>query len=150
MKEFLTLAAVLCASTVAFAQAPQPRPASLSPAPTSVFDGQWRGISDSGACAPLEVVLSIEYGLVDGTAFDTGARGPQPNPSKAAAPAATPRLWQLHGAAGNGASFTLLATASVRVAADRRTARITVRRDGGGLVLSEDSGCKRTARLAKS
>ena len=60
-----------------------------------------------------------------------------------------PGLWQLHGNAGNGASFSVMAVASVRVAADRAAGRITIRRDGAGLVLSEDGGCKRTARLAR-
>ena len=141
------LAAASCCAASALAQTPPP--ATLTPAPSSTFDGQWKGTSDGGACAPLEIALTIEYGFVDGTAYDTGARGPAPNPSKSAAPPATPGLWQLHGTAGNGPSFSLLAVASVRVAADRAAGRITVRRDGAGLVLSEDGGCKRTARLAK-
>ena len=157
MKRFATLllALLLAAPLLAapflikpvFAQTPPA--AALSPAPSSTFDGQWKGTSDAGTCAPLEIALSIEYGFVDGTAIDTGARGPVPNPSKSAPPPATPGLWQLHGNAGNGASFSVMAVASVRVAADRAAGKITVRRDGAGLVLSEDGGCRRTARLAR-
>ena len=138
---------ILLLVTPVFAQTPPA--AALSPAPFSTFDGQWKGISDAGTCAPLEIALSIEYGFVEGTAIDTGAKGPVPNPGKSAPPPATPGLWQLHGNAGNGASFSVMAVASVRVAADRAAGRITIRRDGAGLVLSEDGGCRRTARLAR-
>ena len=148
-----TLAAVLLAASfaaAAFAQtAPQPPTAKLEPAPSSTFDGMWKGTSDAGSCAPLAIALTIEYGFVDGTAYDTGAKGPVPNPSKSAPPPATPGLWQLHGTAGNGESFSLLAVASVRVAADRAGGRMSVRRDGAALTISEDGGCRRTARLAK-
>ncbi len=151
MKRFASLLPallpMLLVAAPVFSQTPPA--AALSPAPASTFDGQWKGTSDAGTCAPLEIALSIEYGFVDGTAIDTGARGPVPNPRKSAPPPVTPGLWQLHGNAGNGVSFSVMAVASVRVAADRAAGRITVRRDGAGLVLSEDGGCKRTARLAR-
>jgi hypothetical protein len=117
-------------------------------APTP-FDGNWRGTSDGGSCnAPLDVTLSIESGIVDGTAYDTSAKGPVPNQRKAAPPPATPGLWQLHGIIGTSGTSSLIATASVRDR-DRREARMTVRRDGAGLTMTEDSGCRRTARLVK-
>jgi hypothetical protein len=132
-----------------FAAAPAAAQSTLTPAPKSVFDGVWKGMSDGGACnAPLDIQLSIEYGFVEGTAFDTSARGPVPNPSKAAPPAPTPGLWQLHGTAHGADGFTLVTAASV-TAVDRRGGKMTVRRDGAGLVLTEDSGCKRTARLTR-
>lgn len=128
--------AVLLAGA-ASAQAPMP------------FDGDWRGTSDGGSCnAPLDVTLSIESGIVDGTAYDTTAKGPTPNLRKSAPPAPTPGLWQLHGVLGAGATSSLIAVASVRDR-DRRTGRMTVRRDGAGLTLTEDGGCRRTARLVK-
>jgi hypothetical protein len=144
---------VLLAASVAFpasAQQTQRPPATLTPAPQSSYDGDWRGTSDNGSCAaPLEISLSIEYGFVEGTAYDTSAKGPVPNPSKSAPPLPTPGLWQLHGTAGNGPSFNLIAVASVR-ATDRRDSKAVVRRDGGALVYTEETGCRRTARLNKS
>jgi len=110
--------------------------------PTSSLDGEWRGKSDGGSCnAPLDFVITIENGFVDGSAFDTTAHGPVPNLKKAPAPAPTPGLWQIHGIAKPG-------VASVK-ATDRREGKLTARSDGGGLVISENSGCRRTARLSR-
>ncbi|HYC66500.1 MAG TPA: hypothetical protein VEC14_17350 [Reyranellaceae bacterium] len=121
----------------------------LLPAPKSALDGTWKGTSDAGSCnSPLEIQLAIEYGFVDGTAFESAARGPVPNQSKASPPAPTPGLWQLHGTAHAGESFILVAAASVRYT-DKRDGRIRVRRDGAALVLTEETGCRRTARLSR-
>ena len=142
MKRVLVLLLTLFA-TSALAQA------TLLPAPKSALDGTWKCTSDGGSCnAPLDIQLSIEYGFVDGTALDTSAKGPVPNQSKEAPPAPTPGLWQLHGTAHSGESFTLVAAASVRYG-DRRDGRMTVKRDGAGLVLTEETGCRRTARLSR-
>jgi hypothetical protein len=139
---------ILRKSTLAFALGVLLAGSAAAQAPTP-FDGDWRGTSDGGSCnAPLDVTLSIESGIVDGTAYDTSAKGPVPNLRKAPPPAATPGLWQLHGFIGAGATSSLIATASVRDR-DRRDGRMTVRRDGSGLTLSEDSGCRRTVRLVK-
>jgi hypothetical protein len=137
MKNLLIFTFAILVAGAAAAQAPTP------------LDGDWRGTSDGGSCnAPLDVTLSIESGIVDGTAYDTSAKGPVPNLRKAAPPAPTPGLWQLHGVIGGGATSSLIAVASVRDR-DRRDARMTVRRDGAGLTLTEDSGCRRTTRLVK-
>jgi len=49
--------------------------------PASPLDGQWRGTSDGGSCnAPLDYVLTIEFSIVDGSAYDATARGPVPTP----------------------------------------------------------------------
>lgn len=137
MKYPLAFTLALLLAGAAAAQAPTP------------LDGDWRGTSDGGSCnAPLDVTLSIESGIVDGAAYDTSAKGPVPNMRKAAPPAPTPGLWQLHGVIGTAATSSLIAVASVR-GTDRRDARMTVRRDGTGLTLTEDGGCRRTVRLVK-
>ena len=42
--------------------------------PASPIDGNWSGRSDGGSCnAPLDYAISIDSGIVDGTAFDTTA-----------------------------------------------------------------------------
>jgi len=142
MKNFLlplclTLAAVSAlAPASAFAQAQSP------------FDGEWRGRSDGGSCnAPLDFVIYIESGIVEGSATDTTARGPVPNTKKGPPPPPTPGLWQIHGLAKPG-SFSLIAVASVK-AADRREGRLNVTPQGGVLTVTESSGCGRTARLSR-
>jgi hypothetical protein len=117
--------------------------------PASPLDGQWRGTSDGGSCnAPLDYVLTIDYGIVDGSAYDTTARGPVPNPRHAAPPAPGPGLWQIHGLAKAGGTFSLISVASVR-GTDRREGKLTARSDGGSLVVTETSGCRRTVRLSR-
>jgi hypothetical protein len=117
--------------------------------PASPLDGQWRGTSDGGSCnAPLDYVLTIDYGIVDGSAYDTTARGPVPNPRHAAPPAPSPGLWQIHGMAKAGSTFSLISVASVR-GTDRREGKLTARSDGGSLVVTETSGCRRTVRLSR-
>ena len=138
MKRVLLLILPLAAATAALAQTP----------PTSL-DGQWRGRSDGGSCnAPLDYLITIDNGFVDGSAYDTTAHGPVPNLKKAPPPAPTPSLWQIHGIVRNPASFPLISVASVK-AADRREGKLTARSEGGGLVITENSGCRRTARLSR-
>ena len=135
MKTLLPLCLVLAAAP-ALAQAPTP------------LDGNWRGRSDGGSCnAPLDYQLVIETGIVDGSAYDSTARGPVPNPKKGAPPPPTPGLWQIHGLVKPG-SFSLIAVASVK-GTDRREGRLTVTADGSTLTVTESGGCGRTARLAK-
>ena len=156
MTKFLSLLLVLvaAASTHAQTRAPAPAPAAPPASPTPVpaaspLDGQWRGTSDGGSCnAPLDYQLTIESGFVDGSAYDTTARGPVPNPNKSAPPAPGPGLWQIHGLAKSGGTFNLLSVASVKGTEHRRV-QLTARSDGGGLVVTENGGCRRTARLAR-
>ena len=150
----LAMASVVAANAVTASA--QTRPATPpqavppgAPAPVSPLDGQWRGRSDGGSCnAPLDYVLTIEYGFVDGSAYDTTAHGPVPNQRKGPPPPPTPSLWQIHGIAKSSGSFSLISVASVK-ATDRRSGKLTVRSEGGGLVISETTGCRRTARLEK-
>jgi hypothetical protein len=133
MKKFLPLFLVL--ASPAYAQ-------------TSPLDGDWKGRSDGGSCnAPLDYLISIDTGIVDGTASDATARGPVPNLKKTAAPAPTPGLWQIHGVA-KGSSFTLMTLASVK-SEDRRSARLGVTVQGASLVVTEQGGCGRRATLTK-
>ena len=134
MKKFLPLLLVL--ASPAFAQ-------------TSPLDGEWKGRSDGGSCnAPLDYLISIDTGIVDGTAVDGSARGPVPNLRKTAPPAPTPGLWQIHGVA-KGGSFSLMTVASVK-SEDRRSAKLTVTVQGASLVVAEQGGCGRKATLSKN
>lgn len=119
-----------------------------TPPPASALDGDWHGRSDGGSCnAPLDYQLSIDTGIVDGTSYDTSARGPVPNPRKSAPPPPTPGLWQIHGIA-RGSNFSLLATASVSGTAHRET-KLAVTSQGGSLVVTEEGGCGRKATLSR-
>lgn len=151
MRPILFLALAMLVAVPAYAQTRAPAPQSApAEAPTSSLDGQWRGRSDGGSCnAPLDYVITIENGFVDGSAYDTTAQGPVPNVKKAPPPAPTPGLWQIHGLVKPGGTFSLLSVASVK-AADRREGKLTARSEGGSLVISENSGCRRTVRLTRS
>jgi hypothetical protein len=158
MKKFLALLLIAgVAASGASAQTRAPAPPSATPpsgtpppAPASPLDGTWRGTSDGGSCnAPLDYLLTIESGFVDGSAYDTTARGPVPNPNKSAPPPPGPGLWQIHGVAKVGAPFNLLSLASVKGPTHQRM-QLTARGDGQSLVVSETSGCRRTARLSRS
>ena len=117
--------------------------------PTSALDGNWRGTSDGGSCnAPLDYVLTIENGFVDGSAYDTTAQGPKPNTHHGPPPAPTPGLWQIHGVARNTGPFSLISVASVK-GSDRREGKLSAQGDGSGLVVTETGGCRRTARLVR-
>ena len=138
MNRMLLLAALAigAAPATGFAQGPS-------------LDGEWRGVSDGGSCnAPLDYVVFIDSGIVDGSAYDTTAKGPVPNTRKAPPPAPTPGLWQIHGLA-KGSAFNLLAVASVKGPV-HRDGKLAVRAEGGALVVSETSGCRRTARLTRA
>ena len=136
MKKLLLPLCLAFAATPVLAQAPTP------------LDGEWRGRSDGGSCnAPLEYVLFIESGLVEGSATDTTARGPVPNTKKGPPPEPTPSLWQIHGLAKPG-SFSLIAVASVK-GTDRRANRLTATAQGNTLTVTESGGCGRTARLSR-
>ncbi|OFX00759.1 MAG: hypothetical protein A3D94_17555 [Alphaproteobacteria bacterium RIFCSPHIGHO2_12_FULL_66_14] len=155
MKRFLSLllvlGTVLASPALAQTRAPAAAPpqANPTPAPASPLDGEWKGTSDGGSCnAPLEYMLTIEAGFVDGTAYDATARGPVPNTTRAPPPAPTPSLWQIHGVARSTGPFSLIAVASVK-GTSHREGKLAVRGEGGGLVVTETSGCRRTARLAK-
>jgi hypothetical protein len=118
-------------------------------AQTSPLDGDWHGRSDNGSCgAPLEYQLSIDTGIVDGSAFDTSAHGPVPNLKKTAPPAPTPGLWMLNGVV-KGNSFSLMAIASVK-AEDRRASKFSVAAQGASLVVTEQGSCGRRATLTKN
>src|SRR6478609_4906098 len=144
MKKFLLPLCLAFAATPVLAQAPTPPDAQTR----TPLDGEWRGRSDGGSCnAPLEYVIYIESGLVEGSATDATARGPVPNTKKGPPPPPTPGLWQIHGLAKPG-SFSLIAVASVK-GTDRREGRLTVTSQGNTLTVTESSGCGRTARLAK-
>jgi len=144
MSRFAVLVLSLGLAASAAAQTQPDTPATPTP-----LDGEWHGSSSGGSCnAPLDVALTIEGGIVDGTAYDTTAHGPQPNIHKGPAPAPGPGLWQVHGFA-RGTTFSLLAVASVR-GSDRRVGKLSVTVKGSTLAVAENGGCGRTVQLTRN
>ena len=118
-------------------------------AQTSNLDGDWKGRSDGGSCnAPLDYLISIDTGIVDGTAVDGTARGPVPNLKKTAPPEPTAGLWQIYGIA-KGGSFQLSMLASVK-GETRQSGKLAVTAQGASLVVVEQGGCGRKATLARN
>jgi hypothetical protein len=141
MNRMLPLVLAFAFASTAFAQSASPPPSNL--------DGDWRGKSDGGSCnAPLDYVLHIESGIVDGSASDPSVKGPQPNLKKAPAPPPGVGLWQIYGVA-KGRSFSLQALASVQ-GNNRRSGKLNVSAQGNTLTVTESGGCGRTARLARN
>ena len=123
--------------------------ASAASAQTSPLDGDWKGKSDGGSCnTPLEFALTIEAGIVDGTASDPAAHGPVPNLKKTAAPTPAPGLWQVYGTATANA-FVLRALASVK-GQERRETKFNGSIQGSAIMLKENGGCGRTVALARA
>jgi hypothetical protein len=57
-------------------------------------------------------------------------------------------LWQIHGLARPSGDFPLLSVASVK-GSNRLEGKLSARSEGGTLVVTETSGCRRTARLTR-
>jgi hypothetical protein len=149
MKRILVLFGLLLALPFAALPSGAQSPPPASPSPTTPLDGDWNGKSDGGSCnTPLEFALSIEAGMVDGTASDPAARGPVPNPKKSAPPPPTPGLWQVWGIAKPG-GFTLRALASVK-GTERRETRFNATVQGNSLTLRESGGCGRSVMLTRA
>ena len=72
--------------------------------PASTANGA-AGATAARATRRSTIVITIENGFVDGSAYDTTAHGPVPNLKKAPPPAPTPGLWQIHGLAKPAAPF---------------------------------------------
>jgi hypothetical protein len=142
---------VLCLAFVApaaLAQTPVQAPGK-APSETSPLDGDWRGKSDGGSCkTPLDFALTIEAGIVDGTATDPAAHGPVPNLKRTAPPPPAPGLYQVYGTA-TSANFTLRALAAVQ-GQKRLETRFTGSMQGATMVLKESGGCGRAVSLARA
>jgi hypothetical protein len=141
MKALLAVLALLAVASAAHAQSALPT--------ASPLDGEWRGRSDGGSCnAPLDYVLSIDAGIVDGSATDITAHGPAPNTKHAPPPPPMAGLWQIHGLARPTGDFPLLSVASV-TGTNRLEGKLSARSDGNALLVRETGGCRRSARLTR-
>ena len=145
MRMTFAAAALLLATAVAQAQAPRPagRPTADTPVPSGTpapaatpYDGVWLGQSSAGNCnQPMEVRVTVEGGLVDGTGKETQGK--------------TAVLWSYHGRVRADGAVALVATASAFPPHQMRSVKLTGRADTGSLTLNESGGCARSATLSR-
>ena len=121
-----------------------------APDADSPLDGEWRGRSDGGSCnAPLDYVITIETGIVDGSASTPPRTGPVPNLKKAAPPRADARPV----ADPRPGQARLVLADRRRLGEGRATAaqgRLTVTMQGAPLVVTESGGCGRQRTDARA
>ena len=139
--------ALLTLTTPALAQTRAPAPTDRIVA--TPFDGTWAGTAAAvGACAALDIRLTIEGGAVDGTASEPerqraaviGKRGETlPSP---------PALWQLHGRVQSDGTLKLAGLRAMKER-ERQNANWSGRAAATSITLTESGGCSRTATLAR-
>lgn len=114
-------------------------------------DGAWVGRAEgAGSCAALDVRITIESGLLDGTASEPDAGTPRVQGKKGEQLPAPPALWQLNGRVGTNGAVDIIGLRSMRDR-DRERSRWSGRADAGALRISETDGpCRRTATLTRS
>lgn len=133
----------LVASTLA-----GPAAAQTAPAPTPA-DGVWVGRAEGGSCAPLDVRITIESGLLDGTASEPDGGKPQVQGKKGEKLPPPPALWQLNGRVGANGVVDVFGLRSMRER-ERQRSRWSGRASGATLSLNETDGpCRRAASLAR-
>ncbi|MCW5748482.1 MAG: hypothetical protein KIT36_20000, partial [Alphaproteobacteria bacterium] len=104
------VAAVMALAPPAWAQtAAPPTPAAPTPA-----DGTWVGRAQGGNCAPLDVRITIESGLLDGTAIEPDAGTPKVQGKKGETLPPPPALWQLNGRVASSGAVDIFGLRSMR------------------------------------
>jgi len=113
-------------------------------------DGAWVGRAEAaGSCAALDVRITIESGLLDGTASEPDAGTPRVQGKKGEQLPAPPALWQLNGRVGGNGAVDIIGLRSMRER-ERERSRWSGRADAGTLRISETDGpCRRTATLTR-
>lgn len=114
-------------------------------------DGAWIGRAEAaGRCALLDVRITIESGLLDGTASEPDTGAPRVQGKKGEQLPAPPALWQLNGRVDGNGTIAIIGLRSMRDR-DRERSRWSGRADGSSLRISETEGpCRRTATLTRS
>jgi hypothetical protein len=138
----LCLLATLSLAAPAWAQtAPAASPA----------DGVWTGRADGGgaACAPLDVRITIEGGLLDGIASEPDGGPSRVQGKRGETLPPPPALWQLNGQVKANGVIDIIGLRSMKDRARQRS-RWSGRVGSGTLSVSETEGpCRRTATLAR-
>ena len=133
------IAGLILLTAPAWAQMPQRAP----------WDGVWRGQAQGGNCAPLDVQVTIESGLLDGTATE-----PDPGPARVQGKKGErrpppPALWQLNGQVQSDGTVTIIGLRSM-VERQRQHSRWRGAATASTLRITETEGpCRRTANLQR-
>ncbi|HKU96541.1 MAG TPA: hypothetical protein VJR58_14760 [Vineibacter sp.] len=122
-----------------------------SPVSAQSSDGAWVGRAEAaGSCASLEVRITIESGLLDGTASEPDTAAPRVQGKKGEQLPAPPALWQLNGRVGANGAVDIIGLRAMRER-ERERSKWSGRADAGTLRISETDGpCRRTATLTRS
>ena len=122
-----------------------------APAPTPV-DGVWTGraAGSGSACGALDVRITIEGGLLDGTATEPDGGAPRVQGKRGETLPPPPALWQLNGRVGANGVIDIIGLRSMKDR-ERQRSRWSGRTSPGTLSVAETDGpCRRAATLARS
>jgi hypothetical protein len=118
------------------------------PAPTP-SDGTWIGRAEGGRCDALEVRITVESGLLDGTATEPDAAPMRITGKRGEKLPAPPALWQLNGRVGPDGTISIIGLRSM-VNRDREHSRWSGRALADSFTIAETDGpCRRTASLKR-
>ncbi len=126
--------------------------AASQPAPPPIAaDGSWVGRAEGGgSCAPLDVRITVESGLLDGTASEPDTGPPRVLGKRGEQLPTPPALWQLNGRADGGGAVSIIGLRSMRER-DRQRSRWSGRVDGATMQIRETEGpCRRNATLTRA
>lgn len=131
---------LLCVVAASQAQTPS------TPTPA---DGVWVGRAQGGNCAPLDVRLTIESGLLDGIATEPDASTPAVQGRKGEKLPPPPALWQLNGRVAGSGAVDIIGLRSMRER-ERQRSRWSGTAGAAAVTISETDGpCRRSASLSR-
>ncbi|HJQ59050.1 MAG TPA: hypothetical protein VJ890_19245 [Vineibacter sp.] len=122
--------------------------AQTAPAPKP-SDGVWVGRAQGGTCTPLDVRITIESGLLDGTASEPDGGAPAVQGKKGEKLPPPPALWQLNGRVGANGAVEIMGLRSMRDREKQRS-RWGGRAEAASLTIAETDGpCRRSATMSR-
>jgi hypothetical protein len=122
--------------------------AQTAPTPTP-SDGVWIGRAQGGGCAPLDVRLTIESGILDGTGSEPDSSTPAVQGKKGEKLPPPPALWQLNGRVAANGAIDIIGLRSMRDR-ERQRSRWNGNASAAAVTISETDGpCRRSASLSR-
>lgn len=137
-----------CLVAVAVALPLLPAWGQTPPAPKP-SDGTWTGRVQGGKCGVLDVHITIESGLLDGTAVEPDTGPAQVRGKRGEKLPVPPALWQLNGQVDAGGTIEIIGLRSM-VNRDRERSRWRGRATASSVMIAETEGpCRREGTLAR-
>jgi hypothetical protein len=117
--------------------------------PAGAADGTWKGRAEGGSCTPLDVSITVESGLLDGTATEPGDGTARVQGKRGEKLPAPPALWQLNGRVAANGAVDIVGLRSMKDR-DRQRSRWSGSAAGGSMRIAETEGpCRRAATLSR-